>query len=156
MILRNYKFLPACGRQAKVRNWIFSYFRTDSYFVEQGMSLIEVIISMFLLSVLLVFYVSALNVVATTRKLKYENLAYHVANKQMEELRLTPFSFLPPSGNISDPLLSQIPLGSGNFTVTNDNNFTGLKDITVTVNWNDGVAKQVQFLTRAGSGGINP
>jgi hypothetical protein len=105
---------------------------------------------------LLAFYVSALNVVALTKKLRYENLAYHVANKQMESLRNIAVASLPSSGTISDSLLSQIPSGAGNFTVANYPGFGGTKEIVVTVTWNDGISKQVVVRSVAGSGGINP
>jgi len=123
---------------------------------QSGVSLIEVIISMFMLSVLLVFYISALNTVALTRKLRYENLAYHAANKQMEVLRDTAYASLPASGTISDPMLAQIPSGAGSFTVSNYPGYGGMKELVVTVTWNVGVAKSVVLRTLAGSGGINP
>jgi phosphoglycolate phosphatase-like HAD superfamily hydrolase len=69
--------------------------------------------------------------VAHTKKLRHENLAYHVANKKMEELRATAFDSLPASGSISDAMLLQIPSGSGSFTTADHAGFTGLKEITV-------------------------
>lgn len=124
--------------------------------LQAGMSLIEVIVTMFMISVLLVLYVAALNTVAITKKLKYENLAYHVASKKMEELRSITIASLPASGAISDSMLSQIPTGSGSFTVVDHAGFAGLKEITVTVIWNDGASKQYQLKSLAGEGGINP
>ncbi len=121
-----------------------------------GMSLIEVVISMFMLMVLVLFYVSALNTVALTRKQTYSDLAYHVANKQMETLRNTPYASLPASGAVSDPMLGQIPSGAGSFTVGNYAGYAGMKEITVTVTWNDGQNKSMVLQTLAGSGGINP
>ena len=97
-----------------------------------------------------------MNTVAQTKKLKYENLAYHTASKKMEELRATPLISLPASGTISDPMLSQIPSGSGNFSATDYAPYSGMKEVTVTVFWNDGKAKQLVLKTLAGSGGINP
>lgn len=123
---------------------------------QKGMSLIEVIISMGLISILLFLYISSMNIVAHTKKLRYENLAYHAANKKMEELRATAFTSLPTSGTISDSMINQIPSGNGSFTVTDHPSFTGLKELTVTVTWNDGKSKQVQLKTLAGNGGINP
>lgn len=123
---------------------------------QSGMSLIEVIISMGMLAVLLILYAGALNIVAHTKKLKYENLAYHVASKQMEELRATPFASLPASGSISDAMLSQIPSGNGTFTTADYASYSGMKEITVTVTWNDGKSKQFQLKTLASAEGINP
>ncbi len=120
------------------------------------MSLIEVLISMFLLTVLVALYGAALNTLALTGKLRNENLAYNVASRQIETLRETPFASLSGSGTISDPLLSSIPSGSGSYAVVDHSTFTGMKEITVTVNWNDGQSRTVQIKTLAGSGGINP
>ncbi|MBI2607905.1 MAG: prepilin-type N-terminal cleavage/methylation domain-containing protein [Candidatus Doudnabacteria bacterium] len=123
---------------------------------QKGISLIEVLISLGMLAVLLILYVAALNVVAITKKLRFENLAYHVASTQVEELRSIPVESLPPSGTITDALLAQIPQGAGSFTVVDSGSFTGLKEISVTVTWNDGIAKQLELETLAGAGGINP
>ncbi|MDP4001197.1 MAG: hypothetical protein Q8P83_03075 [bacterium] len=123
---------------------------------QKGSSLIEVIISLFMITVLFILYISALNTVAITKKLRYENLAYHVANKQMEDLRGIDFASLPSSGTIIDTQLALIPQGSGTFTVADSGSYSGIKEVTVTVTWNDGVAKQVELKTLAGLGGINP
>jgi prepilin-type N-terminal cleavage/methylation domain-containing protein len=123
---------------------------------QSGVTLIEVVISMFLLSVLLSAYIAALNTVALSRKQRYADIAYHVANKQMETLRITPYASLPPSGTISDSLLTQIPSGSGSFTVSDYPGFAGMKEIVVTVNWNDGKGKSMAIKTLATNGGINP
>jgi hypothetical protein len=123
---------------------------------QTGISIIEVIVSMFMVAALLVVYASAVQVTTLTKKLRYENLAYHVANKQMETLRSTPFGSLPSSGVINDSLLTQIPSGAGSYTITDSGSFSGLKDIVVTVTWNDGIAKQIDLNTIAGAGGINP
>ena len=123
---------------------------------QEGSSLIEVIVSLFMEAVLLIVYASALQVTTITKKLRYETLAYHVANKQMETLRAIDFDSLPASGAIADSMLSLIPSGAGSFTVIDSGSFSGLKELAVTVTWNDGVAKQVDVYTLAGSGGINP
>ncbi len=111
---------------------------------------------MFMLAVMLVFYASALNVVNATKKARRQNIAYHVANKQMESLRSTPYASLPSSGSIVDSLLTQIPSGAGSYTVANYPGYTGVKEIVVTVTWNDGLARSVVLKSLAGTGGINP
>lgn len=123
---------------------------------ESGMSLVEVIITMFMISVLLVLYVAALNTVAQTKKLRFENLAYHIASKQMEELRNVAQASLPASGTITDPMLSQLPTGSADYAVSDYPGFSGMKEISIIVRWNDGIAKQFNLKSLAGTGGINP
>src|SRR5690242_15187277 len=98
---------------------------------QAGMSLMEVIVTMFMLSVMLAFYIAALNTLAITKKTTYEDLAYHAANKQMETLRNTPFASLPSSGPFTDPQLSQIPSGSGSFEINSYTGYSGMKEIWV-------------------------
>src|SRR3989344_2070742 len=121
---------------------------------QKGMSLIEVVISMGILLALFALYTAALNTMTGTKYLRFENLAYHVANKKMEELRGTAFMSLPSSGTVADAQLAQIPSGAGNFTVADYALYSGMKEITVTVTWiENSLAKQVQLKTLAGSGG---
>ncbi len=123
---------------------------------QKGFTLIEVLVSMLFLGCIFVLYSAALNTVLLSKKLKNENTAYHIANKQMEDLRSTALASLPSSGVISDPQLSDIPSGAGSFTVANYASFSGMKEIVVTVTWNDGSSRQVVIRSLAGSGGINP
>jgi len=123
---------------------------------QSGFSLIEVAISFFILMVMVVLYGSALNLVGMSKKLRNENYAYHIAGKQMENLRAIVYESLPPSGSIVDPLLAELPSGAGSYTVIDYPGYAGLKEITVTVTWNDGVAKEIEVKTLAGTGGINP
>lgn len=116
----------------------------------------EVVISLLFIAIIIVLYSAAMNTVTLSKKQRYENYAYHVANKKMEELRLTPFNSLPASGSVVDPMLSNIPSGSGSFVVQDHAGYAGLKEIIVTVTWNDGNSKQVVLKTVAGLGGLNP
>lgn len=123
---------------------------------KRGVSLVEVLIITFLVLILFDLCFMAVGALAISKKQRYEDIAYHVANKQMETLRATSFSSLPSSGSISDALLVQIPSGAGNFTVADYDGYAGLKELTVTVTWNDGASKSVVIKTLAGEGGINP
>ena len=123
---------------------------------QAGMSLIEVIVGVFIVLVLFDLCIIEFSTLAISYRQRYENIAYHVANKQMENLRSTSLSSLPASGTISDDLLNQLPSGSGNYTVTDYAGYTGLKEFIVTVNWQDGGPKSIVIKTLAGSGGINP
>lgn len=131
---------------------MMSYFKRN----QKGISIIEVIVSMFMLAVILVFYVSALNLVALTKKLKREDYAYHIANKQMEALRNIPYDDLPLSGEINDVMLSNLPSGSGSFIVSNYPSMTGLKEAVVTVMWFDSITKSIELRTLIGDSVINP
>ena len=132
---------------------------------QAGLSLIEVLISMLLISVLFVLFQSALNSVILVRQTSKEDLAYHVASKEMEALRGVSYASLTNANSVtctSDPgdpisqMLGQIQ-GSCVYSVTSDyGGMSGVKQITVTVSWTDRILKQVTVQTLAGSGGINP
>jgi len=124
--------------------------------LQSGMSLIEVIVAMVMLASLVALYAAAINTLTVSRRQRYEDLAYHVANTQMETLRATSFASLPSSGTISNSLLSSIPSGSGSFTVVDYPGYSGMKEMTVTVSWTDNKSRSVTLKTLAGSGGINP
>jgi len=124
--------------------------------LQSGMSFIEVIVVLFIIIVLFDISLIEANALSIMKKQRYENIAYHIANKQMEDLRATTFTSLPGSGTILDPLLSQIPSGSGNFTVNDYSGYSGIKELITTVTWNDGIPKSVVIKTLAGNGGINP
>jgi len=123
-----------------------------------GMTLIEVIVAMFLIFVLFIVYLAALNTVALVKKNTYADTAYHIANKQIEILRDTPYASLTNTAgtSISDTDLATIPSGAGSYMISNYASMSGVKEIVVTVSWNDGNAKSVELRTLAGSGGINP
>lgn len=121
------------------------------------MTLIEVIVAMFLIFVLFVVYLAALNTVSLIKKNTYADTAYHVANKQIEALRDIPYDSLADTAgtSISDPDLSSLPSGGGSYTISEYAAMSGLKEIVVTVTWNDGNPKSITLQTLAGSGGIN-
>jgi len=119
------------------------------------MSIVEVIVSILLIVILFSLLVMEYRVLLISKSQKYQNIAYHVANKEMEDLRSTVLSGLQASGTISDPLLSQLPSGDGNYTVDDSADYSGLKELTVTVTWNDGVSKSVVLKTLASSAGLN-
>ncbi len=123
---------------------------------ESGMTMIEVIISLGMIGALVVLYAAAFNVSVYTKTMRNQNIAYHLASKKIEELRNAPYASLPTSSSFSDPQLSNIPNSSGNITVANYSSYTGLKEIIVRVNWNDGKARNVSVRTLVGTGGINP
>jgi prepilin-type N-terminal cleavage/methylation domain-containing protein len=124
--------------------------------LQSGMTFIEVLVSIFMIGALIVLYASLFNLTHYTKRMKNENIAYHVASKKMEELRAVPYASLPASAAFADAQLAQLPSSSADFTVGNYSTYTGVKELVVTVNWNDGRARTIQLRSLAGSGGINP
>jgi prepilin-type N-terminal cleavage/methylation domain-containing protein len=123
---------------------------------QSGMTLIEVLVSIFMVGALIVLYSAAFNVLIFTKRMRNENVAYHIASKQMEEIRSTTYASLPASNSFNDPLLAQLPSGTANFTVINYVGYNGVKEVVVTVGWNDGRARTTQLRSLFGTGGINP
>ena len=64
-----------------------------------GFSLIEVIVALALTIVTIVIFGAAVSSTPLTKTAKYQNIAYHVAEKKLEELRNTDFNSLPPSAS---------------------------------------------------------
>lgn len=123
---------------------------------QKGFSLVEVIVGISLILVLFALAMLQAGTLDISRKQRYENIAYHAANKQMEDLRAMPFASLPASGTVSDPMLSQIPSGAGSFTVSDYPDFSGMKKMVVTITWNDGAARSTVLQTLVTDGVINP
>lgn len=121
------------------------------------MTLIEIVVSMFLIFVLFVLYLAAINTVALVKKTSYSDIAYHIANKQMESLREVAYTSLTNTAStpISDPQFSEIPSGAGIYSVSDYASMPGVKEIVVIVTWNDGASKSLSIRSLAGSGGIN-
>ena len=122
---------------------------------QEGMSLVEIIISIFLIMILFSLLIMEVATLSISKGQKYENIAYHVANKQMEDLRQTALSEIPSSGTISSSLLAEIPSGSGTFWVDDYPGHSGVKEVVVTVTWSYNGQKSVVLTTLMGSGGFN-
>lgn len=122
---------------------------------QSGFTLIEVIITMALIVATLVVYNVTSKMVLVNRSDRYKEIALRIADQKMQNLRTTAFSSLPSSGSFSDTLLSSLPGGSGNMTLTTLNAKT--KDVVVTVTWNNPTGtgtQQVQLQTYITEGGI--
>lgn len=115
----------------------------------------EVVVTLFLIGVtLLLFQVTAKSLVLNKYN-RYREVALRIADKELQTLRTTPFASLPSSGSFSDSLLSTLPNGQGAITITDIN--SRLKDVTVTVSWNNtsGTATQsIRLQTYIDQGGL--
>lgn len=124
---------------------------------QKGFTLIEIIVTISV--VLVAFGLCALEFTALqiSRKQRYEDIAYQIATREMEDLRGTPFASLPANGTTSfaDSSLSQIPSGADSLVIADYPGYTGVKQITVTVSWLDGTTKSVVLQTLAQANGLN-
>ena len=119
-----------------------------------GLTSIEAIFAILIIVVGLVVYTSSLNLVRGIKSAKYQDIAYHIASKQVEDLRNTDFASLPASATTTDPRLELLPNGAGFLTVTDIN--SDLKQINANVTWIElGNPKSVNLDTLIYIGGIN-
>ncbi len=104
---------------------------------QQGFSLLEVLIALFMVAMMLVLYQSAISAIALSRNAKDQEIALRIASHKLEALRAAGYDALPSSGTypFSDAQLSIIPAASGSFTVIDSTNRT--KQVTVTTTWRE-------------------
>lgn len=122
---------------------------------QKGFTLIEVVITIFIIGVTLVIYYVTSQTVLVNKGNRYKEIAVRIADQKMENLRTTSYSSLPATGSFTDPLLSSIPNGTGAITVTALNAKT--KDVVVTVSWlnpTTGTTQQVTLETYITEGGL--
>ena len=108
-----------------------------SFRSHKGFSLIEVLVTIALISVVLVMHYMIVNTNAAAQSSQYKDLALKIANHKIEDLRALGYSNLPVSGSFADSLLASLPTGTGALAVSNYN--AQIKQVTVTVSWTDPV-----------------
>jgi hypothetical protein len=95
--------------------------------------MVELLMSLFIVSVAVVFATFLTGTIKTTRDSTYENIAFRVADAKLSVLRAGGYAALPASGPFTDPNLSVLPEGAASTTVADWNAKT--KQITVGVSW---------------------
>lgn len=122
---------------------------------QAGLSIIELLFSLALISIMLVLYQVSLNTLKLNEVAKDREIALSIANAKMQELRSTVYNSLPVSGSFSDSQLSLLSSGSGAITITNYND--NVKQVVVTVQWHRPGTQNnstVSLTTLMTSGGI--
>ncbi|MFA5942350.1 MAG: type II secretion system protein [Candidatus Paceibacterota bacterium] len=103
--------------------------------LKRGFSLIEVVISIFIVGVILFLLQSVLQSSVLARISKSQGIALSIARNEIEVLREGGYDALPPSGSFSNELLSTIPLATTTRTVSPFNDKT--KQVVVSIVWQD-------------------
>lgn len=122
---------------------------------QNGYSLLEIPISLFIIGLVLVIYSAASNAAVLNANARHQELAERIAVSEMEDLRAAPYNLLPGSGPVVHPLLSLLPGGTANLTVDTFNAAT--KRIDVTVTWKEpgnSSARTVSFTTLITKNGL--
>ena len=121
----------------------------------RGFTLVELVVALGLIAITLFCYFAVLKTVTLTRFAKHQALAYQVAVKKIEELKAVPFGSLPVTGSFTDSALTALPQAQANLTVTDHGGSASVKEITVTISWQESVgAKNIQLKTMLTNGGI--
>lgn len=121
----------------------------------QGIALIEIVVTIGLITIALFGYFAALKTVILTRTVKHQALAQQVAIKKIEELKALPFVSLPATGAFTDSALSVLSQAQGILTVADYGGSTAIKEITVSITWlESNGSKSVELKTLLTSGGI--
>ena len=107
----------------------------DSGPTARGFSLIEVIVTVFVIGLAFLLYQGAIQNVFVSRSAKDEEVALRVASDKLEELRKGGYANLPASGSFSDAQLADLSQGTGSLTIADFNAET--KQVEVTVSWNE-------------------
>ncbi len=102
-----------------------------------GFSLIEIVLTIFLVLALLSILFTASSTVIHSRNSSLQNTAAKIATREIENLRNTAYVSLPSSGSISDPDLQKLPSGSATRTISDYQSSTKIKQVTITVNWKE-------------------
>lgn len=122
---------------------------------QSGFTLIEVLVTILIIGVTLVIYGGASKASSLNKENKYKEIALRIADQKIQDLRTDGYSSIPASGSFADSMLSSLPSGSGNITVSNLNAET--KDVVVRVTWispQTNTTREVELETYISSGGL--
>ena len=103
--------------------------------LHRGFSLIEIIISIAILSSLLVLLQATIRSNVLVRSSKSDGIALSIARNKLERVRAGGYATIPASGPFADDLLSTLPQATTTLTVSTYNAKT--KQVTVQVIWKD-------------------
>jgi len=120
-----------------------------------GFTLVEIIITLFVIMILSVILLTTSGTVTQRFKVNLQSTAAKIASKEVERLRNIDYASLPPTGSVSDTDLSKLPSGAATRTVTNYQSSTAIKQVNVTVTWQvNGANKQISMETLIYQNGI--
>ena len=119
-------------------------FTVNKHLAIRGFSLVEVLISVFILGIAAVIYVTSTNTITLTRQTRFQDIAVRVASQKLATLRAAGYANLGAGGSFSDQLLSSLPAGSASTTISVYN--ANMKQVTVGVSWKE-VRKTERYLS---------
>ncbi|MFA6408249.1 MAG: prepilin-type N-terminal cleavage/methylation domain-containing protein [Candidatus Paceibacterota bacterium] len=99
----------------------------------RGFSLIEIIISIFIIGIMLVLLQAVIRGGSLARAAQNQGIALSIAQGEIESLRASGYDNLPSSGTFTDSLLDTLPIATASLSVSDYNDKT--KQVTVNVLW---------------------
>lgn len=100
----------------------------------RGFSLLEVVISIFVVGVMLLLLQAVTRTNVLIRNVKNQGIALAIARNKVEALRSAGYASVPASGTFTDSLISTLPAGATT-TLTTSNYNAKTKQVAVTVTW---------------------
>ncbi|MCX6766716.1 MAG: type II secretion system protein [Candidatus Moranbacteria bacterium] len=119
-------------KKMPAKGW-FAYGEKTKINSNSGFSVIEVLVTLFVVGLVFVLFQQALGKVHLVNYADDQETALRVANNKIEELRSGGYSALPTSGNFSDSQLNTLSNSSVSMTITDFN--TNTKKVVVTIQW---------------------
>lgn len=101
----------------------------------RGFTLLEVVISLFVVGVAVVLAGTLVHVIPLVRHAKNEDIALKIAANEIETVRAAGYGSLPGDGSFSDALLIDLPMATGTIEVEDFNDKT--KQVTARVSWQE-------------------
>lgn len=130
--------------------------------MEKGVSLIESLLVVVVIGTVVFLLANLPNALSLVGKSRHLSIAREIASKQIEDKRnISYVNLVNDSSPISDSRIGLLPQGAGTVVVEDCNlticpNEEHIKQVTVTVNWQDNnKAQNITFKTMVGEGGIN-
>ena len=113
-----------------------------------GFSLIEIVLSLFVILAIITILLTTTATLRTSRNSNLQSLATEIESRQMETLRNTSYDSLPASGTTSftDSNLAKLPSSTATQTIADYG--TDIKQVTLSVSWQEsGINKNVKMDT---------
>jgi prepilin-type N-terminal cleavage/methylation domain-containing protein len=119
---------------------------------EKGFTIIEILISLFIISAALLIFQSSITSLTLNKSLRFQDIALHIASSEVDTIKTNGYDYIPNTGTFTHSLLSTLPQGQGTITTTDYNDNT--KQIVVTVTWQDSITRTVHLTTLISESGL--
>ena len=132
-----------------------SFNRRSFLRTRNGFSLIEIVLSLFVILALITILLTTTATLRTSRNSNLRVTATQIASRQIENLRNTAYASLPANGSttFSDANLTKLPNSTA--TQTFSDYGTDIKQVTLQVSWQEsGVNKNIKIDTLIYRNGI--